>query len=578
MDRRRAGESQERTQKDSRENESGIAKPSRAILLQRWECLTRRELRGQRVERAFSDLSDLIHKPVLLFSADARHLRNVSSIHLPFFRTFRRVQLGSSADFDSKLSELVQREFPDIEFEHSMSVPNLEAVYHDFKKNSVDWKYVTPLDSFARDRAIEHVVRLLGPAVPVRLAPISLAEALYRVDYSTSPGWPLSTLIGPTKGDVIADPVIDWHEAELQLTQPDPVTGRPRLSIWSISGKEEVRPTLKLSDSGVRSFMPTDMFVGVLGLRASYNLTQAISNNWRSIPITFGMPLQKGCWDFNVRSMTYDVWGCDAVYFDGSIDPEMLCVAAYIHSLLMTDESLPLLDSLLQAILEGCVVMPDGTVVWRSGGMPSGAPITILWNSFMRLFQLLYPLCKLGLSDEEIKTKFECNVHGDDSKHGCHPSIVHLCSPDSLNKVWLAEGRRTFFDADNEIPFPASQVGYLSHHSVLHPCGKYLPVRSRSKVLTSAVCGALTLPDGWHPRAHNMSRLWQLTNEVYPDFPFWQRMVKVALAYEKYYESEVQNLDPKNWIIAKKQRKSEAELYVHWTGQGISTWREPRSL
>ena len=377
------------------------------------------------------------------------------------------------------------------------------------------------------------------------------------LDWSTGAGWPF-TRLGADKREVLLWN-IEWSDLVDRLVRG----GYP---FCSMAPKEEVRDISKLEQGSIRTFMPFSMDVQVLGAMVSYDLNQAIAAAWESIPITIGIELFNGGWSRFVHHLPFS-WlyqSCDAPKWDGSFAPELFEVCALMHKTFYDERDHYLIDTLMRCVGEGPMILPNGLIVWRQGGMPSGAPITILWNSFARLFMLCYHICtQFSVLPPDLGRLITFRVHGDDGILGAVEEAREWFNDQAINRTFESFNWPTAWVADPPHWQKREDLVYLSH-ATTYVNGHAMPFRpDHSKILTALAVGARAKPPpGETLTSYRLTRMWQIANMCWPDRAFHRRLVAMLLRYQE----EVYEHSPE-FIRAIQQRKGDRELWSFFTGK-----------
>lgn len=457
----------------------------------------------------------------------------LSNLHSPFYLVPRRTREKANTRAEPKLRELAIKYFPEVAYEHGMALPNYRDSLHDFAKHSRDWTRTRRLEADTVAKAIALTLEFLTPAMPVRLFERqSDMMSVQSLDWSTGAGWPWSSL-GRTKRSILEAPQyhVDWSLAMEQLRAGG-------YAFCSVAPKEEVRDLNKLWSGSIRTFMPFSMDLQVLGASVTYDLSDTIARHWFDIPITMGINMYEGGWDRFVRSCPKGmlVQSCDAPKWDGCFHPQFFEICASIHKAFYEFPTHEWIDVLARCVRESPLIFPNGLVCFREGGMPSGAPTTILWNSFARLFMLCFFIVKTRpdlASVAALRDKVWFRVHGDDGLLAATAEHQRWFNATAITELFASYGWPAAWVPDSDEWKSIFDVKYLSHHSILID-GMYMPIRrSHSKILTALVCGAdIETPDGWDRNSYLVSRAWQICNTTFPDRAFHTRLSSMIIEYQ----------------------------------------------
>lgn len=477
-----------------------------------------------------TNLSTLKYEPLPI---DVWKREGLSNLHAPFYLVPRRTRLKANTRMEPQLRNLAEKYFPEVSYEHGMAAPNYQDSLHDFAKHSRDWSRTRLLESDLVQKAIDLTLDFLAPAMPIKLFDRqSDMMSVQSLDWSTGAGWPWSSL-GRTKRAILEAPRfhVDWSSAMEQLRLGG-------YAFCSVAPKEEVRDLNKLWLGSIRTFMPFSMDLQVLGASVTFNLSDTIARHWLDIPITMGINMYEGGWDRFIRSCPANmlVQSCDAPKWDGCFHPQFFNICVQIHKAFYESSAHEWIDVLGRCICESPLIFPNGLVCFRYGGMPSGAPTTILWNSFARLFMLCFFIVKVRpdlASLAALRSRVWFRVHGDDGLLAATAQDREWFNAEAITALFASYGWPAAWVPDSETWKSIDQVKYLSHNSVVID-GSYMPVRlSHSKILTALICGAdIETPEGWDRNSYLVGRAWQICNTTFPDRAFHVRLSSMLLEYQ----------------------------------------------
>lgn len=476
-----------------------------------------------------------------------------------------------SRETDGKLKELVEAEFAGFDFKHAMVLPSLDATFRDNAKYGMDFTRTHSLDADFALKTEKLLISLLSPAFAgkpdgCRLLPLHVAVS--HMDKNAGPGYPYS-YFGATKGEVITNPDLDF-----ELITRKVVDGE-LIPIVAINAKEEVREIEKLEADNVRTFTVAPIDMNLVGIQGLYEFCECITKAWRFIPITVGMNPYQGGWHHLVSRFRWNTVSSDHPKFDGCVNPQILRLVERIIKRFCHEECHPYIKTVIDWIIDHPALFGNGLGCWQFGGMPSGAPATIFFNSLVLLTQIIYFIVDHFSGDitaDSIKEHLDLAVHGDDSVHAVDPAWSWFTC-EKMNDLWCTRlGWNMAFVPYHEEPVPPERFRYLSHLTTKLN-RKWVPMHeSQSKVLTSIVFGASDEPpDGWSKAAYHLSRMVQIVNTCFPDRHFWSRLKNVEEKYIKFH-SRIHS-DEDEWQQALSMRRSAADLEL-WFTEGATAKRE----
>lgn len=488
----------------------------------------------------------------------------VCPTQLPLWYTPRDCQFKVNRQTDEVLKESVLRHFPDVKFEHAMVRPNLDASLMDNAKYGIDFQSQENLDPNYADKTVRLLCEWLSPAFAskpdgCRLLP--LPEAVAHVDKTAGPGFPM-TLFGATKGDVLVNPECDVESCVQAFVAGETVP------VCTVNPKEECRDTSKLADDNVRSFTVAPLDVNLAGIQGLYEFCECITKSWRILPATIGMNMYNGGWDSLVRRFRFPVLSTDHPKFDGTSNPRLINLVRRVMKYFSHRECWPYIDAVCDWVIDHPVLFGNGLGCWQFGGMPSGAPATIFFNTLVLWLQFIYFIVvhfEGEVSLDDIKENLDLVVHGDDAVHGVSKEWESWFTTENLNDLYGYQLRwKMNFVPYQAQPVPASEMRYLSHVTTVLR-GRFVPMHeSHSKILTSLVFGASSKsPPPWSMPAFRLARMAQIVNSCFPDQYLWKKLKLVEDDYIQYHSKGRAN--DKEWHLALAMRRDAETLAIWFT-------------
>lgn len=434
---------------------------------------------------------------------------------------------------DPVLLSFIKEEFREPHlYNYGMARPNLKAETLDTAKFNRDITTCARFDSTIYAQAVEIVIGLLQPGfAETKYPPVSLEEACLHLNKTTSPGWPWNRKY-LTKSDFLLNENVHAHVERV---------ASGGTSFWAVSGKEEPKTIEKLESDNMRSFVCGPVELNILGIMATHRWKQDLCRNWRKIPITEGIDIFHGGWQFLVQRRRFESWPSDRPKWDASFLPEGFDAVHDVISYFLTAEGQSMLQRVQQEHRCGPILLRNGRGGVRRCGEPSGGSLTIEENSIFNLFVLIYSIIdlrhmrNLATTLDDVKDNLDVDVHGDDTAHGCADDWIDYCKPSALNAYWASKGWHFLMDNWEDDRFDPSQSEYLSMITA-NVRGAMLPrLKGRNKVIASLALGAAkSTPLGMSEPEYRLARAWQIVTVTYPDQEFWHRMVRVVDKYERH--------------------------------------------
>lgn len=483
-------------------------------------------------------------------------VKRLSDVLQPFCHV-KCSQLRARAQTDPDLTALVHEYKLDAS-QFAMAYPNMNAIYEDLYKYS--YASTTEIPSEDEDWVVEVVTEMCAPVLGDRFSPETFAEAVGYVNRDTSPGFP-ENLKYASKGEWLDDKSLDHEMIAKRYAATGVCTG-------NCSFKEEVRPLEKLEQEKARSFISGNIVENIVWLMYCGPLFRAIAENWRHLPVTYGLSELHRGWHFLLeRLRSWLGFKTDMKQCDGSLDYAIQRVVGRIFKVFVKDESPApgwpkaheMIDRLIKSNCRMWIKLPTGIIFLKKHGNSSGCGATIQINSFAQLVIVLLFLRSRGLTKDEILKNFEFQCHGDDGRFAAKGEYVKFLDFGALNNYWKARGKNFRFEVENESPERLEFLPWLSRLTRWFE-DTFVPYpKDPAKLLASAVLRN-RVPKGVEPHAYVMSRWWQLTNQLVfvPDSnPVnFDSMTAIGNEYSQLCEKRMPELkNNQDWVNAHKHRK-----------------------
>lgn len=458
--------------------------------------------------------------------------------------------------------------------EWDLPVPNPDAAYKSLAKYGKPILPMTEEQVHKMNRAWEMTARHFGVYM-ANSRVLSYAEAKSHLDMSTSTGIPFNAHY-PTKQELFEkDPDIDeWLEHDWEtMAEPDLMW----TCVFTNSLKEEIRPIEKIAENSQRTFLSGGVDATVHGTRLFVDQNEKMYASHLRSSSAVGMSPLKGSWDDLYRKLNVFKAGfaLDESQYDSSLRPYMMwgCARLRWNMLREQDQTLDNYRRILvyyRNLVHTVIASPDGVLVMKQTGNPSGSVNTISDNTLILYTLLAYAWITVAPKELQTLQDFEFNTAkalvGDDNTWTVSDDALPYYNAVSVIDVWKSIGVTT--TTDSLEPRPAKELDFLSAHTVFLK-GKAVPLYSRVKLMTSLL---------YAPRAHltpaiTLERVAAMLSIGWTDLPF-RYFCRNVIEWLLYKYDQVMRDDPR-WILAKCQIQTDQEYEKLFLGSALL---HPQSL
>lgn len=449
--------------------------------------------------------------------------------------------------------------------EWGLPVPNQEASYKSLSKYAKDCPFME--DDQVRDmnRAWEWTAGHFFPYM--RGAHVrSLEEVINKLDRTTSAGAPFNILF-TTKGDLLDhDPeILDVFEKSWQLLASD----FNHTYLCTNSLKEEIRPTEKTLQNKIRTFTAMAVDATVDGNRLFADMNERMNAAWLVSSSTVGWSPMNGNWGRLLEKLRKhpNGYALDESEFDSSLRAYMMWgCARFRWSCLreeeQTVENLRRIRTYYRNLVNTVIISPEGTLVMKLGGNPSGSVNTINDNTLILFTLLCYAWIRLVPEKEqtslvEMLNNVSFALCGDDNTWTVSDEAHPFFNGRSVCEEFSLIGIIT--TSDSYDARPAEDLDYLSAHTV-YLRGFAVPQYNRRKIITSLLYSNRQK----HTPANALTRACGMLVCGYTDISlrkFLRELIQwLLIKFDKVC------FDDPEWIVAKTGILSDQRLFELWTG------------
>lgn len=395
---------------------------------------------------------------------------------------------------------------------------------------------------------------------------VSLQEAVDRLDLSSSSGFPFNREF-PLKRDLFEnDPdIIPWLEQDWELLATDPMW----TTIATSSLKEELRPEEKIKLNSQRTFTAFAVDGTVQGTRLFVDQNEKMYAAHTVTSSSIGMSPLKGNWDKLHRKLSVfkNGYALDESQFDSSLRRFLILGCAslrwkFYSAEFKTPETMQRLKTYYRNIISTLVITPEGIMVMKKLGMPSGCVNTVTDNTLILHTMLAYAW--ILNAPEDMNNYQDFNDHtakallGDDNTWTVSNDAHVFFNGPSVIETWKTLGITT--TTDSLEPRIAEDLDFLSAHTVFIK-GCAVPLYSRDKLMTSL----LFAPQKHITPATTLQRCTNLLQIGWTDLPFRQFCRELISWLIAEYDHVL--IDDPRWIIAKSGIFTDEMYYILFTGR-----------
>jgi len=370
--------------------------------------------------------------------------------------------------------------------EWGLPVPNQEAAYKSMSKYAKDIPNLEIKQVEGMNEAWEWTERHFSPYMSgARIR--TTEEVVAKLDKTTSTGFPFNSEFAKKKElfendpDIIPWLIVDWDN----LLDPNYTFCNTN------SLKEEVRPTAKTLENKIRTFTAGATDGTVQGNRLFEDMNEKMNSSYLRSSSGVGMSPFKGNWDILYRKLNIfrQGYALDESEYDSSLRANMMWGCAKLrwnmyHDEDRTPENLQRLKVYYRNLVNSLVITPEGVLVMKLGGNPSGSVNTINDNTLILYTLLAYAW--IMLSEKPNYTEFEMNTSkilvGDDNTWTVSDWAHKFYNARTVISEWNTIGVKT--TTDSMEPRSAQDLDFLSARTIFY-CGKAIPIYDRNKLMTS---------------------------------------------------------------------------------------------
>jgi len=419
----------------------------------------------------------------------AEHLQWLPETYFPVVmqvQRYPRYKNKRSADIyvKSYLDENHIEESPD----WGLPAPNQEAAYKSLAKYAKDVLSMNEEQVLGMNKAWEWTAQHFAPymgGARIRTA----EEVIPELDKTTSSGFPFNLHYGK-KSDLLKEcpEIVAWVKHDFDVNMLD----ENYCFCWTNALKEEVRPTVKTLQNKIRTFTAGAFDGTVNGNRLFADMNEKMNDSHLQTASGVGMSPLKGNWDRLYRKLNIftNGYALDESEYDSSLRSYMMWGCAKLRFDMLekseqTPENRQRIRVYYRNLVNSLIITPEGVLVMKLGGNPSGSVNTINDNTLI-LYCLLAYAWIMNAPGEPSYLEFEANTSkilvGDDNTWTVSDYGHRFYNARTVISTWNKIGITT--TTDDLEPREAKDLDFLSAKTIFF-CGKAIPVYDRAKLMTS---------------------------------------------------------------------------------------------
>jgi len=450
--------------------------------------------------------------------------------------------------------------------------PNEEAAYMSMHKYMKDILQMTETEVRRMNRSWAWLEEHFGPYMRDSKV-LDVETVVSKLDKNTSSGVPFNRIYA-TKRDLFEkDPeIMEWLEKDWEeLAREDTEWYAP----WTNSLKEEIRPSEKNAANKIRTFTASPVDLTVHGNRLFADMNERMNVAHTVTSSTVGFTPMRGGWSQLINKLRKFKKGyaLDESEYDSSLRTYLMWGCAQFRWKMLrkedqTPQNLRRLLQIYKNIVHSLIVSPEGVLVLKLQGNPSGSPNTINDNTIILRVLLNYAWLTVFEDDTsyaamEAHTAF-C-LTGDDNTWSVSDEAHDKFNGKTVIEVWKTLGVTT--TSDTLEPRDPIDLDYLSATTV-YQNGIPVPQYNYDKLMASLLYSNRQMLSP----AFALTRLGGILTVGWTNL----RFRRFARQYEKWLKEKFEPVcfNDEDWILAKTTCLSDSALELLWLGQNMQLWKQ----
>lgn len=479
--------------------------------------------------------------------------------------TSRQMRYKNRRGLDPQVKMFLDQEHIALSPEWNLPIPNEAAAYKSLAKYGKAEVILQEEQLKKLNKAWEWTERHFMPYMGNSQV-LSLREAVDRLDMSSSSGFPFNREF-PTKRELFEndDEIMEWLEEDWERMAEDPMW----TTVFSSSLKEELRLQIKIDMNSQRTFTAGAADATVQGNRLFVDQNEKMYAAHTKSSSAIGMSPLKGNWDKLYRKLDVfeNGYALDEKEYDSSIRAFLMWGCAQLRWKMLapefkTEANFHRIRVYYRNLINTLVLTPEGIMVMKKLGMPSGCVSTVTDNTII-LYTLLAYAWIMNCPDEWCSYEaFEDNTAkalvGDDNTWTVSDDAHKFYNAYTVIDTWKTLGITTTTDCME--PRRACELDFLSAHTVFIK-GIAVPLYSRDKLMTSL----LFAPQSHITPATTLQRCTNLLQIGWSDLVF-RDFCRGLIAWLLQEYDDVLRDDPR-WIVAKSSIMTDEVYFTLFTNR-----------
>jgi len=455
----------------------------------------------------------------------------------------------------------------DVSWAWNLPQPNEEAAYISLSKYAKSHPNMDVVDVARLNKSWDWLENHFGSYMQDARVK-SLEEVIPTLDMSTSTGVPFNHEF-PTKKELFeADESIkEWLEEDWEVLGSDPEW----TCVFTNSLKEELRPKSKIVINSLRTFTAGPVDATVHGGRLFQDMNEKFYAAHLTTSSAVGMSPYGGNWHrlYEKLAIFKNGYALDESQYDSSLFSSLMWGCALFRWRMLresdrTESNLLRIRTYYRNLVNAVICTPEGILVMKKTGNPSGSVNTISDNTLILYVLLSYAWIASAPEDMNSYECFETHtakaLNGDDNTFTVSDKANSFFNAKNIIEKWKLIGITGTTDVEHARP--AHELDFLSA-TFVKQYGTWVPLYSRDKLLTTLLfaprqnltpettlerCGAI-LQCGWTD---------QEFRALMREFIAW-----LIGKYDRLLCEDVR------WIMAKKGILCDARIQQLYTGSKL---------